>query len=172
MAREEFHIGEEVKVIPAWAWVVAPLMFVGMQLLFNVFIPSQKNPPPFAFRLIMGLFMGMVLFFWWLLIGYVNRDSGRRGMNRALWTVIAIFVPNGIGFIIYFLMRQPLHMHCPQCGTTVEPGFNFCPKCHFNLTPTCSQCSRPVRHGDVYCAYCGHNLGGAPVTPAGLVNRG
>ncbi len=163
MVREEFHIGEEVKIIPTWAWIVAPLAFAGIQLMFHLFIPTQKNPPPFAFRLIMGLFVGLIFFFWWLLIGYVSRDAKRRSMKRWAWVLLVIFIPNGIGFILYFLLREPMRSTCPQCGATVEPGFNFCPKCHFNLTPTCPQCSRPVRHGDVYCAYCGHKLDTAPV---------
>ncbi len=158
MAREEVHAGEELKIIPGWAWMLAPLGFLGMQLLFNVYVPSQRNPPPVGLRIGLGLFLGLLLFFWFLLIGYVNRDSKRRGMSRALWTLLVIFIPNGIGFIIYFLIRQPLSMPCPHCGTRVEPGFNFCPKCQFNLTPTCPHCSRPVRHGDVFCAYCGQEL--------------
>lgn len=162
MTREDVHIGEEVKIIPAWAWVLAALAFTGMQLLFHVYIPQQHNPPPFAFRLFLGLITGTVFFFWFLLLGYVNRDAGRRGMSRALWTVLVIFIPNGIGFILYFLLRRPLSQCCPQCGTMVEPGFNFCPKCHFNLTPACTQCSHAVRHGDVYCAYCGASLGVSP----------
>lgn len=37
-----------------------------------------------------------------LLIGvYVYRDAKRRGMNAALWTLIAILAPSLIGFIIY-----------------------------------------------------------------------
>ena len=162
MSREQIHVADEVKIIPVWAWVAAPLVFIGIQLLFHVYIPAQKNPPPLGFRLGLGLFTGLVFFFWWLLIGYVNRDSGRRGMNRVLWTILVIFIPNGIGFILYFLIRQPLMMACPQCGARVDPAFNFCPKCHFNLTPTCPHCSRPVRSGDVFCPYCGQELNSAP----------
>ena len=41
-----------------------------------------------------------------LLIGvYVYRDAKRRGMNAALWTLIAILAPSLIGFIIYLLVR-------------------------------------------------------------------
>jgi hypothetical protein len=29
-------------------------------------------------------------------------------MNSLVWTLLVIFIPNGIGFIIYFLTRQPL----------------------------------------------------------------
>ncbi len=158
MAREEVHIGQEIKIIPLWAWIVAPLIFVGMQLFMHLWIPTQHNPPPLAVRIVAGLLAGIALGFYILLIGYVNRDAGRRGMSRTLWTLLVIFIPNGIGFIIYFLLRQPLLQHCPQCQTTIEAGFNFCPKCHFNLNPTCPHCSKPVRAGDMYCPYCGQEL--------------
>ena len=42
-----------------------------------------------------------------VLIGvYVYRDSRRRGMNAALWTLIAVAAPALIGFIIYLLDRK------------------------------------------------------------------
>jgi RNA polymerase subunit RPABC4/transcription elongation factor Spt4 len=95
-----------------------------------------------------------------LLVGYVNRDARRRGMNVALWTVLVIFVPNAIGFIIYFLMRQPLRIACPKCGVVADPAFNFCPKCKFNLHPTCPECHRGVQAGDLYCPFCARELAG------------
>jgi len=91
----------------------------------------------------------------------VNRDARRRGMNVALWTVLVIFVPYAVGFIIYFLMRQPLRIACPKCGATADPAFNFCPKCKFNLHPACPQCHHPVQVGDIYCPYCAKALAGA-----------
>ena len=36
---------------------------------------------------------------------YVCRDAKRRGMNAALWTLIAVAAPALIGFIIYLLVR-------------------------------------------------------------------
>ena len=57
-----------------------------------------------------------------LLIGvYVYRDAKRRGMNAALWTLIAILAPSLIGFIIYLLVRGNYstlrcHGHRAICG--------------------------------------------------------
>jgi hypothetical protein len=161
MVKEEFDIGKEIKIIPLWAWIAAPLELIGMELLWNVVVPAHKNPPPLAFRMFMGTFLGVILGVLILLVGYVNRDSRRRGMNVALWTLLVAFLANPM-VIIYFLVRHPLYPTCPQCGASIQPGFNFCPKCHFNLTPMCPNCSRPVRPGDVYCAYCGAPLGVQP----------
>jgi RNA polymerase subunit RPABC4/transcription elongation factor Spt4 len=93
-----------------------------------------------------------------LLIGYVNRDAKRRGMSPVLWTFVTILIPNGLGFILYFILRQPLHSACPQCSKSVQAGFNFCPRCNYKLSPSCPQCQRLVGVNDVYCPYCGTSL--------------
>ncbi|MGD0921491.1 MAG: zinc ribbon domain-containing protein [Terriglobia bacterium] len=158
---ERFDIREEIKVIPAWAIVVAVLIFVGFQLLLHVVLfPGDPHAPPVAVRVFIGLLPGTLFAFLALLIGYVNRDAKRRGMNRALWTILVIFIPNAIGFIIYFLARHPLLATCPKCGAAVNPAFNFCPKCKFNLHPTCPQCQHAIEIGGAFCPYCAHELKG------------
>jgi ABC-type tungstate transport system substrate-binding protein len=37
---------------------------------------------------------------------YVYRDAGRRNMNAAIWTLIALFAPLFTGFIVYLLVRR------------------------------------------------------------------
>jgi hypothetical protein len=63
------------------------------------------------------------------------------------------------GFIIYFLLREPLPYGCPNCTATVSARYNFCPECKFVLRPACPQCTREVRRGDRYCLHCAHDLG-------------
>jgi RNA polymerase subunit RPABC4/transcription elongation factor Spt4 len=79
-------------------------------------------------------------------------------MNSTLWTLLTIFVPYGIGLIVYFLMREPLPYNCPACSALVNARFNFCPVCKCNLRPSCPQCKREVRSGDHYCPYCAQDL--------------
>ena len=157
---------QELKVVPAWAWILGTLLFACMTVFMIAVVPSlphQNNPPPYWVRVWLGPLLGVVLFCWTALLGYVNRDAGRRGMSRLAWTLIAIFVPNGLGFILYFLLRHPLQEPCPSCGAAVEAGFNFCPRCNTKLHPHCAQCQRPVRLSDKYCPYCGYEL--AKITP-------
>src|SRR2546422_9301459 len=62
------------------------------------------------------------------LLAYVNRDASRRGMSAALWTILVIILLPAwgfIGFVNYFLMREPLPYPCPQCANTVGARFNF-----------------------------------------------
>ncbi len=99
---------DELKIVPTWAWVLGSVAFLCMQFVFNVVIPEHKgnaNAPPAPILAFLGFLVGALCACYMLLIGYVNRDAGRRGMSRALWTVIVIFIPNALGFILYFLMR-------------------------------------------------------------------
>jgi RNA polymerase subunit RPABC4/transcription elongation factor Spt4 len=149
----------EFKIIPTWAWTLAAVGFVGTQLLFNFVLARLRGdvPPPWAlamFGLVFGTILGCLL----LLIVYINRDAKRRGMSPTLWTIIAVIIPNGLGIILYFVLRQPRISSCPQCGNTVQPGFNFCPRCNHKLSPSCPQCQRLVGANDTYCPYCGTSM--------------
>lgn len=155
---KKFDVSEEARIIPAWSIVLGIVLFIGMQLLWHLFIPHRRPPhdiPPLAFRIFAGLVFGALVMVWSMLIGYVNRDSKRRGMNRTLWTVITIFVPNGVGFILYFLLRDPLQVICPGCGAAAAPSFTFCPKCRYELRPVCPKCGHAIGAGDLYCVQCG-----------------
>ncbi|RPJ29981.1 MAG: zinc ribbon domain-containing protein [Planctomycetaceae bacterium] len=156
MEREKFDLGREIRVVPAWAVVLAVLVFLGIQFVFFRFAwASEPNAPPLPLQIVLTTMAGTALAFLVLLVGYVNRDAGRRGMNRTLWTLIVIFVPNAIGFIIYFVVRHPLRLRCPQCGTMVDSQVNYCPSCQFGLRRACLQCKSAVDPNDRFCPKCG-----------------
>lgn len=167
MNGQKASLSDEIRIIPWWAWTLAVVAFVCAQVFMHHLVLHEHNPPPRGVAFWLGFVLGMVASIYFLFLGYVNVDAGRRGMSRALWTVVVMFIPNALGFILYFFMRQPLQATCPQCSARVETGFNFCPKCNFKLTPTCPSCQRTVHVGDTYCPYCGTGLGGAlPRQPA------
>ena len=95
-----------------------------------------------------------------LLIGvYVYRDAKRRGMNAALWTLIAILAPSLIGFIIYLLVRGNYsNLKCPRCDATVTEQYVVCPKCGAKLKPSCPNCSAPVETDWTVCPKCAQPL--------------
>ena len=150
---------DEISIISPWAYSIACIGFAAVAVLLGVVPQWDKNPPPLAVMASVGIFAGAVTAGYILLIGYVNGDSGRRGMSRALWTLIAIFIPNGFGIILYFILRKPRTLNCPQCNALVEPGFGFCPRCRHRLTAVCPQCQRGVNGGGKFCPYCGAEIG-------------
>ena len=152
------NISAEIRIVPAWAWVLATIGFVAVQYIFNVVVPREPSPPPAWVTPLLGLLMGLLVAAYLVFVGYVNRDAKRRGMPRIVWTCVAVLIPNALGIIIYFVLRQPLRSACPQCGTFVQSEFNFCPQCNYKLSAGCPQCQRAVTPGDVFCPYCGTSL--------------
>ena len=162
---------EELRVIPGVAWVIAGLSFVFVEvLMWQLAFPSDSNlrNGPFPVRVGISILAASVLPAYVLLVGYVSRDAARRGMRQALWTLIAIFVPNCFGIILYFVMREPLLARCPKCATPTKSTFAFCHQCGAELSVACPQCRRPVEPGWKACAYCGTNLTGR--TPENVVS--
>lgn len=151
-------LASEIRIVPWWAWSLAVVVFFIAQYFFNVMVARQPNAPQAWARPLLGLALGVVAGCWLLFIGYINRDAKRRGMSPILWTAVAIFVPHGLGIILYFILRQPLRRVCPQCGNAVPTDFHFCPRCSYKLSPSCPQCQRVVGADDVYCPYCGTSL--------------
>ena len=86
---------------------------------------------------------------------YVYRDSRHRGMNAALWTLIAVIAPALIGFIIYLLIRGNYpDLQCPQCTEPVTEQYTVCPHCGAKLRPACPNCSFPVELDWNVCPKC------------------
>src|SRR5580698_7552351 len=136
---------EELKVIPGAAWVIAVCTGVGFALQLEA-IPKDSSlsawPAPFAvcFSALMGLILGAYA----LLIGYVNGDARRRGMRYVMWTWLSILIPNGIGVILYFIMRDPIPLSCPKCGANIKSNGAFCTACGTPRTNSCRACNRAV----------------------------
>lgn len=173
--RENLRFWNEFKLVPRWlVWAMAVVFLIAQvigqtvlhfQLLNHqeVFGPELDRDPAAAGAALFAIITGASLLFAIVvfMIGYVNQDAKRRGMSSALWTfLVIVLLPSSlvVGFVIYFLMREPLPYQCPQCGTTVGARFNFCPNCKCNLHPLCPNCKREVGEADKYCAYCGQEL--------------
>jgi hypothetical protein len=59
----------------------------------------------------------------------VYTDARRRAMPAVLWVLIVIFVPNFLGFLLYFALRRPLSFPCPSCGQWIAAEQRFCAWC-------------------------------------------
>jgi hypothetical protein len=88
----------------------------------------------------MGLLAGSIAGIWVLCLGYVYADAQRRGMQPVLWTLVALLVPNLLGFLLYFALRRPFTIPCPKCCHAIVIGYRFCPCCGCEVTsPPSSQ---------------------------------
>ena len=115
---------EELRVIPPAVRIIAALAFVATTVLLLLFaIPSDRNLStwPRVAQVAFSTAMGLIVAAYVLLIGYINGDAARRGMNRVLWTLLAIFVPNAIGIILYFVLRDPRLFSLPITPTAHVP---------------------------------------------------
>jgi RNA polymerase subunit RPABC4/transcription elongation factor Spt4 len=158
----------EIKIVPSWAWMLAVVAFGAAQWYFNIAMPRHSGAPPAWARAVLGVMAGIGAGCYLLFLGYINRDAKRRGMSPTLWTLVATLIPNGLGILLYFILRQPPSSACPQCGNAVQARFNFCPRCSYKLSPSCPQCQRVVAADDVYCPYCAASLRNQAAPTAGL----
>ena len=173
--RENLRFWDEFKLVPRWLVALVILLFILAQAIAfivntrglagngEIFPPELKNNPALASLALAGIITGVAVVIapFLFLFGYVNRDAKRRNMNSTLWTLLVIVLFPAylaVGFIIYFLMREPLPYPCPQCGNSVGARFNFCPNCKCNLFPSCPQCKREVAESDKFCPNCGNDL--------------
>jgi hypothetical protein len=173
--KEDLRFWQEFRIVPRGLIATVVLLFLVAQTIAflvnrwnffhngDIFAPDLRDTPALSYLALAGVVTVMWLIFSSiiLLIGYVNRDAKRRGMNSALWTLLVIILlpaSTFIGFLIYFLMREPLPYPCPQCGKMVGARFNFCPNCKCNLHPSCPNCKREVVETDKFCPYCAQDL--------------
>lgn len=182
--REKFNLWNEFKLVPHWLKVTLIVLYVialTAVLIANNVTQGQLGPHDMQPKIIPFVLAGVVtliaipaaiLLF---LVGYVYRDAARRGMSPGAWTFLVIVLMPAyfaLGFIVYFVMREPLPFDCPQCGTKVGARFNYCPNCKCNLHPSCPNCRREVLDTDKFCAFCGQNLTGQPVMVPGALPEG
>lgn len=167
MTARRTSFSDELRIIHPIAVVLAVLAFVGAMIGMQF---AVAHDPKFHHAWqggVFGLIVGVVASAWVLIIGYINQDAKRRGMGQLLWTLLAIFVPNCLGILLYFLLRKPRLQPCPACGTTIDPNFRFCPKCGLAVAPVCPHCGRGISHDFVCCPYCGKSVKeAAPSAPA------
>jgi hypothetical protein len=163
---------QEWALVPEGArWTAALVCLAVVFLTGSIFLlPGflERDPtavlmmsPLFLLTLLGVAFLGAYV----LLVGYVYGDARRRGMNHVLWTLLAIFIPNAIGIILYFILRDPMPVPCPSCGTPARKGHAYCASCGAAVRAACPQCRQPVEPGWRNCARCGAALTTASPPP-------
>jgi hypothetical protein len=129
------RFSEEMSVIPRQARVIAivaalTVPFAALCFVFVVRLnPGHGSLAWVPFAALAGIAVMLVVATYILLVGYIVGDSRRRGMRPLLWALLAIFITNAIGIILYFILRDPLLQHCTKCGAGAQAAFTFCAVC-------------------------------------------
>ena len=118
-------------LIPIGAKVAAALVFLAIVGGSNWFFVDRNTVDLAEVGLVtvIGAMGGLFAAAYVLLAGYVYSDASRRGMPGIAWTALTVLVPNGIGFVLYFLLRKPIVHPCPNCGCGVAQDAAFCSRC-------------------------------------------
>jgi double zinc ribbon protein len=151
----------ELRVVPNAAWIVASIIYFCVTVPLFFFVaptdPEMSKWPRWGQALLIyGFFLVEVA--WVALVGYIYGDAKRRQMRYVLWTLLAIFIPNAIGMLLYFILRDPVPKPCPGCGHVEKQKFPFCPHCGILLHPACPKCGKALETTWVNCAFCGQQL--------------
>jgi len=170
--KETTRFRDEFRIVPEWLKVLCTILYliavaIGVAVVIvdpETRFPELQHSATLSAIAVAGIISGVSIVFAAsiLMLGYVNRDAKRRGMNSALWTwFVLLMLPTSvgiIGLIIYLLVREPLPYPCPRCATPVGPRFNFCPNCKCDLYPSCPNCKKEIAETDKYCPYCATEL--------------
>jgi hypothetical protein len=128
-------------VIPFGGWLASGIVFL---VCFSTMSLIFFKHAPLWMKFLLIIVAPLAMAGYSLLIGYVYGDARRRGMRYVMWTLLAIFLTNGIGIILYFILRDPLLVYCSRCGAGVQPA--------------CQACHRIIQPGWTHCAWCGNPL--------------
>jgi hypothetical protein len=159
---------DELRVIsPLWWFIALAVYFCSATLLFEFALPNDpkigKWPVGAQALFAYGIFL--TVFILLVLVGYVAGDAKRRHMRYVMWAVLALVIPNGIGIILYFVLRDPMPRPCPGCAKSVKGGV-FCPHCGTPLQALCPHCKGGIEPGWTHCPHCGAALAPRATHPA------
>lgn len=152
---------EILSVIPRSAKVMALIISLGLAglIILAEFHPAKNGRPlPPSGKVILPVVLFAIAFLAIMLYGYIYGDAKRRGMRYIMWTLLAILIPNAIGIILYFILRDPVPLVCTACGAKVFPKHTFCPSCGTPVSPMCPECGKRIEIEWRNCGYCGTKL--------------
>ena len=123
------------KVVQVWAVaIVAAAVLIGLAVGGYAVAGGAALRTMFVYAAA-ALAVGMVIASWLLCLGFVFADARRRGMRAAGWTLVAMLMPNLLGFLLYFVMRRPLAAPCVSCSREIPVDQPFCSWCGTSRAP-------------------------------------
>jgi hypothetical protein len=85
-----------------------------------------------------ALFGGTLMATWLVCLGFVYADARLRAMRPVLWVLVTALFPHLLGFLLYFVLRQPIASPCAHCGQPIPLNQPFCASCGNPQTPRTS----------------------------------
>jgi hypothetical protein len=114
--------------------IVAAAVLIGLVVGCYALAHGEGLRPIFVYTGA-ALTTGLVIATWLLCLGFVFADSRRRGMRAPGWTLVAMLMPNLLGFLLYFVMRRPLAAPCVSCSREIPLDQPFCSWCGSSRVP-------------------------------------
>ena len=129
--REKTRFRDELRIIPKWLIVTLVVLYIAVQvgcLIGNLGFRAMSSPhgeiwplpdhPALSALAVAGIVTAasIPISAFFLLVGYVNRDARRRGMNSTLWTILVVILSGGwlfLGFFIYFSNARAAALQLP-----------------------------------------------------------
>ena len=115
--------------IPRPVRIVAAVLGGCVALAGVVMTVVHRGSYATLFYSVAGVAGGLILATWILGVGFVYADARRRGMRPVLWAVLVVLFPHLLGFLLYFVLRQPLARSCGRCGQAISDQQRFCSWC-------------------------------------------
>jgi RNA polymerase subunit RPABC4/transcription elongation factor Spt4 len=145
------------KALVIIATIIVLGIFIGVTLLIGLTgaYADLSTDDRIALTVIAFIALFMVIVF--AILGVlVYRDARKLGMNAWMWTLIAIFAPNGVGFIIYLVFRynEKKKKRCQSCNYVLTDDYDVCPHCGNSVGRKCSECGKIVEKEWKVCPYC------------------
>jgi hypothetical protein len=123
------------KAVQVWAVaVVAAAVLIGLAVGGYGAANGDGLRPMFVYTAA-ALATGTLIATWLLCLGFVFADARRRGMRAAGWTLVAMLMPNLLGFLLYFVMRRPIAAPCVSCHREIPVDQPFCSWCGSSRAP-------------------------------------
>ena len=121
------------KEVRLWASILAGCLFlIGLAMAYETAGQGVMLRTMSAYGSA-ALVFGVLAAIWLLCLGFVFADARRRDMRPILWVLVAALFPHLLGFLLYFVMRQPIAATCTKCGKTVPNHQRFCSWCGASL---------------------------------------
>jgi Phospholipase_D-nuclease N-terminal len=121
------------QAVKRWALVIAGcVVLIGLAVGYHAAASQTANLGAGVRTMFIfggaGLF-GVVIATWLVCLGFVYGDARQRAMRPVLWVLVAALFPHLLGFLLYFVLRQPIALPCAHCGQTVPLNQRFCAWC-------------------------------------------